>query len=354
MRRGFTLIEVLIGTIVLGLGLLGLAAVFPAVVIQQRSASDAVQADSVAESAVRLLTSRSDLMAPDRGFDLLRQAEGTAGDDFSMWANADGQWVLPFSSDNNYSAGVFSFDDQTGDLRFGDATSAVILPVRERLFPSPRPGVGSASDEPRFVWDLAMRRLPLQRDPVTPSADDPIEVVVFVRRIDPGVRRGARGEQGATLHDRFDPPGAGQPAFVPVSVDRFGVPSFDGRVRGGADPLRYSGVYRFALAYPAGTAVGDVVREFRVDLAPLTLDAGIANTERVLPALARVGQLYSAAPDGGRIELRVTAVRRVATDTLVTVEPGVVRRANVPSFDVLATPQPAVAIRSVIIGKPQP
>ena len=55
-RRGFSLVEVLFAVFVLGLGLLGLASVFPAVIAQQRDAAETVGAASAGEAAVSYLT----------------------------------------------------------------------------------------------------------------------------------------------------------------------------------------------------------------------------------------------------------------------------------------------------------
>jgi len=55
---GFTLMEVLIATIILALGLLGLAAVFPVVITQQKEATDASMALSAGESGEALLQTR--------------------------------------------------------------------------------------------------------------------------------------------------------------------------------------------------------------------------------------------------------------------------------------------------------
>jgi len=57
MRRGFTLIEVLIGVLILALGLLGLGAIIPVVVREQRNAADASLGVTVANTAQKYLTS---------------------------------------------------------------------------------------------------------------------------------------------------------------------------------------------------------------------------------------------------------------------------------------------------------
>ncbi len=51
IRRAFSLIEILIAVIILGLGLLGLAALFPVVIREQRIGTDNVLGVTVANSA---------------------------------------------------------------------------------------------------------------------------------------------------------------------------------------------------------------------------------------------------------------------------------------------------------------
>ncbi|MBL1217280.1 MAG: type II secretion system protein [Planctomycetes bacterium] len=60
---GFTLVEVLMATIILALGLIGVAAVFPAVIAQQKRADDLSQAVSAAAGGEAVLSSRMDAFA---------------------------------------------------------------------------------------------------------------------------------------------------------------------------------------------------------------------------------------------------------------------------------------------------
>ncbi|MFN9951596.1 MAG: prepilin-type N-terminal cleavage/methylation domain-containing protein, partial [bacterium] len=62
--RAFTLIEVLLGVLILGLGLLGLASVFPLVVKQQRAAQDVVRGVAAAGGAEAVLRGHSVLNDP--------------------------------------------------------------------------------------------------------------------------------------------------------------------------------------------------------------------------------------------------------------------------------------------------
>jgi len=69
---GFTLIEVLVATIILSLGLIGIAAIFPAVIVQQQRSNDQAQSVSVSLSAEAALSNRlsalgSSIRHPGRG-----------------------------------------------------------------------------------------------------------------------------------------------------------------------------------------------------------------------------------------------------------------------------------------------
>jgi prepilin-type N-terminal cleavage/methylation domain-containing protein len=289
--RAFTLIEVLIGIIVLALGLLGLAAIFPAVVVQQRSASDAVQGESVAKSAKSMLLGFDKLNAPVNGWDAARDvpAVGRKTLGAAMVGTSDiPSWELPFVGTAGSAA--FVSDSDTGQITIGDPTkptTLVKIPARARLFPLPRRGSGSVSDEPRYVWDFAVRRIISRAEGGNRRAniDDPLQVAIFVRRIDTGIRRGAPGDEGATLHDRFELSAGGNFDYMPVVVDSNGVPTFDGRLRPGL--AEYSGINRVSFDFSGDAVVGSDrmwVRDRLVNGTATALTTG------ELPFYAQVGQ----------------------------------------------------------------
>ena len=57
-RRGFSLIELLLAIFILGIGIISIAAVFPAGIIQQRRAQDDVMGPVVAEEALAVIRSK--------------------------------------------------------------------------------------------------------------------------------------------------------------------------------------------------------------------------------------------------------------------------------------------------------
>lgn len=232
--RAFTLIEVLIGIIVLGLGLLGLAAVFPAVVIQQRQASDAIEGETLIESSKAYLRSSMTMTArtvqvfdppPPQGVPgLLRairqvQYVGNQRQAFGM----DGEWVLPLPGGNwnNLSSPITILPngDLSIDADYNEGANTrqatYLVPVTDRLIPSvalPQGGVtpAGAQPDPRYVWDFMIRRNVATAN--QPREGDTLSAAVFIRRLDNGIRR----QPGQTLAQMFSDRANNRAVILPV------------------------------------------------------------------------------------------------------------------------------------------
>lgn len=248
--RAFSLIEVLIAVVVLALALLGLAAVFPVVINEQRVATQTTLGTIGGASAANFLTSIDALnaqpvyssssggtLANVRPFDgqpvdtvshlgwrLWRDNLQTGSNGFSP----GGRWVVPGTS----SAFLLKPDPITGLATTisianssAPAQTAIDIPLSARLYP---PAYGE-TNEPRFVVDFAARRIMRDRDPRNPkpTTRDAIELAIFVRPIDPTIRvprekRATSWSSNISLSDllvaRFGLPSGVQPVF-PIGYD---------------------------------------------------------------------------------------------------------------------------------------
>jgi prepilin-type N-terminal cleavage/methylation domain-containing protein len=289
--RGFSLVEVLMAVLILGLGLLGLGAIMPVVVKQQRTGADRVQGTIAARSAIAVLEGHGRMgpefwrqwaeTLPDNALGLPSSLRG-----FSNLLPEDGLWFVatvdattgninlgPQKTSSNPSAGEF-------------AVQPVRIPLIDRLYPSPSAGLTVAGSQasgvaftgnrlvpPSFVFDVAARRLSA-RNVVTaplsiPEASSKVQVAIFVRRIDQEIRprvESPTNPADRTLPTTTDVDAALVSALVdptvptdrrrwPVSEDEVtGEPTLDGRfaAESGGAAGRYSQLLRLAVEFTPG------------------------------------------------------------------------------------------------------
>jgi prepilin-type N-terminal cleavage/methylation domain-containing protein len=216
-RRAFTLIEVLMAMFILAIGLLSLAAVFPAGIEVQRRGADDIEAVRLADTVRGLL-----LGDPELNSDRLN--EGWSGL-LSTSANSALEardWIVSPKLEGSFGADdepirydtdgaltiTYRFDPANPGYAHPTYDSELVIPAAQRLWPS-------ASD-PRMIWDLIVRR---PKDPglgFAPTAvrmSSPVQLLIVVRRVDPGFRVDSGKPP---IVDPFDP-GAGY--AMPVLLD---------------------------------------------------------------------------------------------------------------------------------------
>lgn len=246
IAAGFSLVEVLLAVLVLGLGLLGLAAVFPVVISQQRQAGETIAATGVAANVEALLLDGSGApglrsILRDPQFGRFRNQLPTTDTDAAWGELATGLWVPVFTwgghdqvdgrlfgggaiSDVYREQGAYVFGvglyQPRPTQRGANGTpvwpplvpatdpahpGVTNLPMDARLYPTPFTG-----SEPLFVWDVVPRR----------TTRNTLELAVFVRRIETGIRV----PDGATLSEivttRRNSPQFGTERRLAVGVNR--------------------------------------------------------------------------------------------------------------------------------------
>ncbi len=370
VRGGFSLIEVLIGILVLALGLVGLAAVFPTVVRQQQVAADQSQGVSVARSAVAMMKKHAELNRTlsdanylettnspplttdtlDDTIDLQRLVGWSVLTWNDQWS-LDGSWDLPYEGVAPTASDPISIDPATGNCIIGSAagfyvqqvingafqddprkirTGGIAIRTADRLMPN--------AETPRFVWDFVVRREDLgERHSGAPGVvnlsnmrtyrDDGVQVVVFVRRIDPGIRVPVNG----FLRNVIVGAGANR---VPVAATTTNVPSLDGLGGNG-------GVPRYSIVQPLEFVFGTdpVSAQVRYDLLDLN-----GPEAAMLPYAAQIGQRFVDHLGGVHKVVEVldsgnAATRRVRLESPMRADYSVVAPQPNGAMELIFTPQ---------------
>lgn len=254
-RKAFTLVEVLLGIIILAIGLLGLASVFPLVVKQQREAQDIVVGVSAANAAEAFMrTQRGYFSTTANDLVGLNAPSGKSG-----WGALSKALYNKAVNNKNEKHGLLNWSEAfragTTDKTaiYGDAAEAsagnvkgaiyigsdqgtqydIVIKPFDRLIPAP-----SATVNPMFVWDIApMLATPI--DPNNPIANPtpmPLRITVFIRRIDPGIRLPYDNETQTTM-TVGDAIAKG--LVLPLSVDADLMPTLDGKLDADHNYPRY-------------------------------------------------------------------------------------------------------------------
>lgn len=233
-RSGFTLIEILIAVLVLALGLLGLGAVFPVVVRQQRQSTDTVLGITALRSAEAYITSQgrgivrpaspepstgdmgwlnepsavrapwliaseSEMVRVSRGWDVLltnwkkgattTTAGGTGAEPPRDRWSTSGKWEPMFITPEVIKPDVGMIYIKGKKQHTSSSPRVTVqIPMAQRLFPSP----DVSNEQPQYVWDFVSRRIESAG-----GGAQSVQLALFVRRIDPGIRV----PRGRTLTD---------------------------------------------------------------------------------------------------------------------------------------------------------
>lgn len=326
--RGFTLLEVLIGVLVLAIALLGLAALFPVIVREQRIARESVLGVSVVRSAEAALVSNVALRSRGTQSAWARYAQLIATD------TNKNRWQVSLDSDASGAASKGIYSASSLSLPYGlngNLNGRFVIKEEDRL------SVSQNLADPALVWDAAVC---LADDQVVPGVTGagatagvplptslPLRVAVFVRRVDPNIRL-APGESLMTAIKRAN--------VFATAVDTRGYPTLTGS-GSYARPLfvNVTNVLSSRVNGPLDTLVID----------PATGPTGISQADLRTMAV-QVGQRL--VDNAGNIFTVVSA-----TGNNVKVEgsvPTSVRQSAVSStMQVVFTPQLPAAVRVLVI-----
>jgi prepilin-type N-terminal cleavage/methylation domain-containing protein len=171
LRRAFSLIEVLLAIFILGVGVISIAALFPAGIAQQRASVDDILGPTVANNAMSIL--RMKLRPED--FGTFEQFNATPP---RVTIPGDWSWLRPgfqFTAGggpvdergaiNIFSAPPFDASESAsaiGGIPFNTALYAsaprIIITQNERYYPSASQGGTLDVGKPQYVWDCMFRR----------------------------------------------------------------------------------------------------------------------------------------------------------------------------------------------------
>ena len=266
-HRGFSLIEVLMAVLILSLGLLGLGAIMPAVVKQQRVGADQTFGTLAARTVGATLKGNALL-------NTVNPTKATASiplrtyNRWEGWARClpsagyvnaipeDGSWlVLTVDANTNGTGTGRTIIGPTGGANIGPVDDAFIN-IQDRLVPTVTSVTATTgvTSEPQFVVDLAVRRMK-GFDPGQIGAGGvlqyerpgnfTVQVALISRRVDQRIRPPA----GVSIMQSLTQVTANTASRRwPISEDSFGNPLGGGENSGAGSP-RYSLPYTVNVTY---------------------------------------------------------------------------------------------------------
>lgn len=417
-RGGFSLIEILISILILSLGLLGLGALFPVVIREQRNGTDAINGVIVSNAARATLASANWANAlPDAGgqphparglidptsflWDRMRYPAGSPGGPGAVRNNTTvtrglAEGYQRRNNDNDpptsgmrarnqaYAFGEWLGEElielDTGKLALGHFDPAgvpfagvsgtvrgyVDLPVAARLLPS-GPGV-----RPIYVWDVAFQRVPGKRtlnsgQLIAEPFDDGVRAAIFVRRIDPRIKSPDDIGYAEALSgfSRVDGNAlAPEQRRLPVGESNDGVPTLDGT--DGSGNLRYSAIQTIAVRFDfddSGTSAATYGFRDRLYLAtgadqplnPQELRRAYAFLRQPGQKIVdNLGNIYSVVGSGSQPGASGADVDGDGDPDYVKIDPPVPESVTIDDTSLRATDPDRVAIRQVAYTRQPP
>lgn len=297
IARGFSLVEILVSIIILGLGLLGLGALFPVVIRQQRISTDQTYGVVVGESARSIVVSNNAMIPAGRWSDFGTRPRMSVAAGYGLGVNFNwqtgnttgeqfyerGEWYLASGSDPSVTRPLVLVDDynvnrglKRGAAWLGDPDDPanwLAIPLSQRLYPA-------GSETPQFVWDFAVQRISDGIPENSPESDG-LRAVIFVRRIDQRIRV----PEGATLRQVLlaeGPINAGAQRS-PFGEDSEWQPTLDGS--DGTGGYTYSQIRRSVVQFHH--LAGDFPYQGRDRF---FVPAGNADTDRAFALMRQPGQ----------------------------------------------------------------